>query len=208
MPREHPPTSNPPLSLSEGPAPRELRTIFDRYHETVFAFFVHRGFDREDALDLTQETFLRVYKNMGSLRGIDSFPAWLRRIAANVWKNELRRLQAEKRAGTEVPIGRSDKSDGNAGRGALAEEQLAANGPDPLDSVLASEEVSLLRRSFAALPAQMRRCFQLRIDQDLKYSEIAAILQIKVNTVKSQVHQARQRLKAEIGRGARATTET
>jgi RNA polymerase sigma-70 factor (ECF subfamily) len=51
-------------------------------------------------------------------------------------------------------------------------------------------------RALQDLPEQMRRCFILRFDQQLRYREIAAVMQISIQTVKSHLHQARERLKA------------
>jgi RNA polymerase sigma-70 factor (ECF subfamily) len=65
---------------------------------------------------------------------------------------------------------------------------------------LAGEQRAVLRQALAELPPKMRRCVLLRIDQDLKYREIAALLRVSIETVKSQLSQARDRLEAEVGR--------
>ena len=189
-----------PETSPEGLSPQEFRRVFDQHHGVVYNFFLSRGFGREDALDLTQETFLRVYKSMGRLRGAENLLLWLRRITANVWKNELRRLSAEKRDGKEVPI--DDKAhSGNPdleGHSQAIDVQVGDAAPLPLDEVLDKEEVALVRQALRDLPPQMKRCFLLRIEQDMKYKEIAAAMQLEINTVKSQIHQARQRLKAKL----------
>lgn len=190
-----------PESSPDG-ARLEYRGIFDRHHGLVYGFFRRRGFGREDALDLTQETFLRVFRSMERLRRADNPRAWLRRITVNVWKNELRRLAADKRDGQEISIDGSP--DGNEPETAELREAghalIGDDAPQPLDEALAKEKVSLLRQSLRDLPPQMRRCFLLRVNGEMKYREIADVLQVKIDTVKSQIHQARQRLTAQLDR--------
>src|SRR6185295_123541 len=69
----------------------------------------------------------------------------------------------------------------------------------PLAGLLADEQVGRLRQALQDLPPQMRRCVLLRIDQNLKYREIAGVMQISIDTVKSQLSQARDRLGRELG---------
>lgn len=179
------------------PVEEEFRQLFDRYHRAVYAFFANRGFSREESLDLTQETFLRVYKGIEGFRGDVELKSWLLRIAANLWKNELRRRSAEKRDAVEVPLERT------AGQAAPSVREPAvppAPSPGPLDDVLAAEQVRVVRRLLGELPPQMRRCMLLRIDGELKYREIAEVMQLSIDTVKSQLGQARERLRSELDR--------
>ncbi len=181
----------------KAPAPdEEFRQLFDRYYRPVFHFFSNRGFPSEECLDLTQETFLRVYKSMGQFRREATPKRWLLRIAANIWKNELRRRSAEKRDAKEVSL----DSDMDGQEPCPAGDELAAGSraSEPLDAFLAKEQGQRLRRALDELPPQMRRCMLLRTDQELKYREIAAIMKLSVETVKSQIYQARQRLRSEL----------
>jgi len=183
--------------LRTGTAPEEeFRQLFDRYYRAVYHFFANRGFPSEECLDLTQETFLRVYKSMGQFRHEAAPKRWLLRIAANIWKNEIRRRSAEKRDAKEVSL----DSDMDGLEPNPAESELAARSGVslPLDEFLAKERGQRLRRALNELPPQMRRCMLLRTDQELKYREIAAIMKLSVETVKSQIYQARQRLRSEL----------
>lgn len=180
-----------------GPGDDDFRRLFDRYGRAVYAFFANRGFSREESLDLTQETFLRVYKSIGGFRGEVEFKSWLLRIAANLWKNEVRRRSADKRDAIEVSL--EDDAAG-AARAAAGAGRLAATRPDPLDEALAAERVRVVHALVRQLPPQMRRCVLLRIGQELKYQEIAGVMQLSIDTVKSQLAQARQRLKSELDR--------
>jgi RNA polymerase sigma-70 factor, ECF subfamily len=182
---------------SEGAAEPGFQELFHRYFQPVHSFFRNQGFSRDDSFDLTQETFLRVYKSIGSFRHEATFKTWLFQIATNLWRNELRRRAAGKRDAQEVSL------DGPAAPGDEEEMTAADLAPDaapgPLQGVLAEERLKLLREALEELPPQMRRCVLLRVDRELKYREIADLLQLSIETVKSQIHQARERLKGRLG---------
>ncbi len=165
--------------------------LIERYYRPISYFFANRGFSTEECRDLTQETFLGVFKGLGRFRRDSSVETWLFKIAANIWRNALRSRSADKRDGLEIPLT------------ILAEVPVAtapkAGGPgDPLGNALADEQARLLREAIDELPAQMRRCLLLRIDHDMKYREIAAVLQVSIDTVKSQLFQAKERLKDKL----------
>lgn len=176
----------------------EFRRRFERYFGPVYSFFMNRGIPREEARDLTQETFLRVYQSMSGFRGEASFETWMFQIATNLWRNHLRNRLAEKRSAQEVSLDAAAQE----GRQLPLDRPLPGRLPEagPLDGVLAGEQRAMLRQALADLPPKMRRCVLLRIDQDLKYREIAELLRVSIETVKSQLSQARDRLEAEVGR--------
>lgn len=183
--------------LWKGTAPdEEFRQLFNRFYRPVYHFFSNRGFASEECLDLTQETFLRVYKSMGQFRREATPKRWLLRIAANIWKNEIRRRSAEKRDAKEVSL--DSDLDGQEPSPVDCELAAGSRASEPLDEFLAKEQDQRLRRALQALPPQMRRCMLLRTDQELKYREIAALMKLSVETVKSQIYQARQRLRSEL----------
>jgi RNA polymerase sigma-70 factor (ECF subfamily) len=175
----------------------DFRRLFLRYSPLVHALFRRHGLPPEDSRDLTQETFFRVYKSMGRLRSETKIRAWLFQIANNLWQNDLRYRRAAKRGAGTVPLCNPLEADDPASfevvRAAVAPDR------DPLSDLLDRERSGRLRHAVAALPPQMRRCVVLRIDHELKYREIAAVLQLSIETVKSQVHQARERLCATFG---------
>jgi RNA polymerase sigma-70 factor (ECF subfamily) len=180
------------------PPDEEFRRLFDRYFPSVLHFFLNRGIPYEDSRDLTQETFLRVYRSIGRFRGEASVQTWLFQIATNLWRNQVRHHKAGKREGKEVSL------DGAMEKGFQLPADPSPAGrhepAGPLSELLADERLQLLRRALDGLPPQMRRCVLLRIDQNLKYREIAEVMQIAIDTVKSQISQAKDRLERELGR--------
>ena len=175
----------------------ELEALFARYFRSVFHFFLNRGIAREESFDLTQETFLRVYRGLGRFRRDASAQTWLFQIATNLWRNEVRRQMAEKREAREVSLEGATE----AGHHFRADRHLTgwSEPAGPLDGMLDDERRRKLREALDELPSQMRRCVLLRLDQNLKYREIAGVMQISIETVKSQLSQARDRLERKLG---------
>lgn len=172
------------------------REVFLRYGPKVYRFFVRRGFDREEARDLNQETFFRVYKHMGALREEGALAGWIMRIATHVWINELRFRKTDKRRGVEVPVDVLAE----AGDRAAGPVDRAAPPEGALGKLLAAEELATLRRCLGELPPRMRVCLLKFLIDERKYREIARDLELSIGTVKSHIHQAREHLRGCLGR--------
>lgn len=171
--------------------------LFDLYHGRVFHFFAKRGIPPEDCHDLTQETFVGIYKGVGSFRGEAEFQTWIFKIATNIYRKRLRWGAAEKRAGTGVALdelGDPDSASLGDGPGALPDK-----GDPPDRRILDTERSRLLRAAVRTLPNQMRKCLILRVYYDLKYREVAETLGISIDTVKAHLFQARMRIKESLG---------
>jgi RNA polymerase sigma-70 factor, ECF subfamily len=176
-----------------------FRLVYDFYRPKVFRFLCHKKIDPERADDLTQETFLRVYKNIGDarLQYAESFDAWLVRIAANLVIDEYRRNS--RRGGSEISLDETKNRDGNNDGG--SGETLGMSVPD--SSPAANIEGQLLederrRRLLTAiknLAPMQQKCLTLHVYQEKTASEIALLLHLKEGTVKAHIHQARENLK-------------
>ncbi len=170
-----------------------FQRIFERYCAPVTHFFANRGFSAQEAEDLAQDAFIRVYRNIGAFRLEASFETWLFRIAGNVWKNALRSRSALKRVADTVPLDEIVKP--GEDRRSDREHEPEEVSEDPLDQVLAAERMRLLRQAIEELPPKMRECVLLRVTRGLKYREIADMMKTSISSVKSQLHAAKQRLK-------------
>jgi RNA polymerase sigma-70 factor (ECF subfamily) len=163
----------------------QFEDLYRRYYRAVVSYFVRLGFSRDDARDLAQDTFVRVYRNMSTYRG-DAEWTYLETTARRVALNERRRRGTRSRAGVEVPV------DG---------VQPPDSAP-PVDVVLSEEEEQTLRvRRLAAaiekLPEGIRDCLLLRL-KGLTYRAIAEVLGISVDAVKSRLHEAKALLRAHL----------
>jgi RNA polymerase sigma-70 factor (ECF subfamily) len=136
---------------------------------------------RDDADDLAQEVFVRVWRNLRGFRGESTFRTWLHRVAINVIRTSqakqgrLRRLFATRpRAEDEEPF-----------------DPPAAG--EPVDATLARRQI--IDRALRSLPDDLRVPVTLRDLQGLEYKEIAAVLDVPIGTVESRIFRARQRLR-------------
>jgi len=159
-----------------------FRLLCEHFHRPLYHFFSKRGFPPQDCLDLTQETFLGIYRGIGTFRRDARFETWLFKVATNAFRKRLRWGMADKRAGEEVPLD-TEPSGGTA----TGEEMFQR------------ERARLLREAIERLPEQMRKCLMLRVYHELKYREIATVLRLSPETVKVHLFQARKRLQEELG---------
>ncbi len=173
---------------------QDFDNLFECYYLAVVEFFTRRGFSLDDGRDLAQDTFVRVHKGLSRFRGGTSVESWLFTIAANVWRSALRDRTAGKRDAPEVSL----EAILEIGGLPLLDPGASRDSAGPLADYLDRERLERLRLGLAELPPQMRRCLLLRIDQHLKYREIAKTLKISIQTVKSTLFQARERLKQEL----------
>jgi RNA polymerase sigma factor (sigma-70 family) len=175
-----------PVLLELGEAGEDgNRLVFCKYQRRVQRFFESKGISPDEALDLTQDTFLRVFRGEARLINRAQLEAWLFEIARNVWANAIRARVTRKRAATVTSLEESHPEGGPA---------LLASEPDALTSAVTHELLGILQRSLTVLPEQMRQCVRLRL-KGLQYKEIAEVMRISIETVKSHLHQAKKRLR-------------
>jgi RNA polymerase sigma-70 factor, ECF subfamily len=168
--------------------------LFERHYAQILRFFRRKGFDPEECRDLTQETFISVFKGVKDLRQPEQFESWLFAIAHNVWCSLIESRSAQKRAATVLSLDYQGENDDQPPIAA----GLAAGGVDPLTDTLDKEKLEKLREALERLPQQMRRCTQLRVVYEMSYLEIASLMGVSVNTVKAHLHQAQQALRTQL----------
>lgn len=168
--------------------------LFERHYAQILRFFRRKGFDPEDCRDLTQETFVSVYRGIRDLRQEEQFESWLFAIAHNVWCSAIESRTALKRSGITLSLDAGGETDDQL----PLSSRIASRIADPLTVTLEKEKVEKLHEALEQLPAQMRRCAQLRVIHDLPNAEIAALMGISVNTVKAHLHQAQKALRAQL----------
>ncbi|HEX6900957.1 MAG TPA: sigma-70 family RNA polymerase sigma factor [Thermoanaerobaculia bacterium] len=172
-----------------------FRQLVELHRARVHNFFRRKGFSQEESLDLTQDVFLRVFKAIDTFRGDSSFEWWLMEVADSVYKNELRRRGAGKRAAAvEQSLDQPVSNDSAETLG----DSVPAKAPSQLAVMERKEQEERVRAAMRDLPPQMRLVVQLRYEKGLKYQEIADLLGISIETVKAHLFQARKRLMAEV----------
>ena len=154
----------------------------------VFNLALHLLGDRDDALDLSQEVFLRVFRTLHAFRGQSALRTWIYRIAVNQARNRQRWWRRRHRA-DQVSLDQHLRECGD----------LECKGEPPPDRLLANKETAVLVwRALDQLPFDQRTALILREIDGLRYEEIAFSLGIAVGTVKSRLTRARHALRAEL----------
>lgn len=142
--------------------------------------------DRDEALDLSQDVFIRVFRTIGQFRGQSALRTWIYRIAVNHARNRHRFWRRRRRT-DQVSLDAHVEAHGDF-------ECAAQTGPD---RVLAQKELAeALQTALDALPFDQRTVIVLREIDGLSYEEIAFSLGVAVGTVKSRLTRARQTLRA------------
>ncbi len=175
--------------------------LYQHFHPRVVQFLYNLGLPRAVCEELTQETFIRVFHEIGTFERRSSFTTWLFSIARNLYLNEWRRRRAVKRDGRELPL-EEEMGAGFEESGKVA-PALVDGAPSAQEEIERREQSAALRNAVDNLPPQMRRCVLLRVYQDLKYREIAEVLGISLDAVKAHLGQARTRLQQSLGDGER-----
>ncbi len=149
--------------------------LVSRWEKRVYNYLARLVRDREDAFDLSQETFLKAYRHLPRLEDVDRFPQWLFRIAHNQAFSQFRRERPE----VEAPVER-------AGGQAIA---VGGRGIFPQELELAVAD------ALEQLSAEQRETVMLKVYQGFKFDEIAQIQSCPVSTVKSRLYAAFDLLK-------------
>jgi RNA polymerase sigma-70 factor (ECF subfamily) len=145
------------------------------------------------AADLAQETFLRVYKNIGRYSNIYQFSTWLYRIATNLAIDEMR---YRKRRGQVFYNNVWDSSRTNETE--RPELQISDVRRGPRDEMLRRESTQILGDAIRSLPEKYRTAFIMKEVQELPYDTIAAVMKCSTGTIKSRLHRARELLQRKL----------
>ncbi|HET9766677.1 MAG TPA: sigma-70 family RNA polymerase sigma factor [Thermoanaerobaculia bacterium] len=182
--------------MSEPATSDAFRRLYDTYFRAVVRYLVRFRFTREEAQDLAQEVFVRVYRHMDRYRGEAPWK-FLRTTAGRVALNELRRRAAKMRAGGE----RSAEELGEDWESSVTETVLTKPAPTPEQELLEREAQEdqarrrqRLREAIELLPEGTRSCLLARLS-GLQYDEVADAFGISMDAVKSRLHDARRRLR-------------
>jgi RNA polymerase sigma-70 factor (ECF subfamily) len=169
-----------------------FRVLHQAYYQPVQRFFAKRLGSTNESLDLTQETFLRIYQGVKGFRGDAPFGAWVYRIAWNVLHRYTSRGSPVHRPGRQVPLEDPEAmpADAGSGPGTEGDEERA------FARVLRRERLEILRQAIEKLPPQRRRCLVLWAFQAQTYEQIATALQLSLGTVKAHLAQARKQLES------------
>lgn len=151
--------------------------IYKSASSFVYNVALRTARNREDAQEITQEVFLKVFKSLSDFRFKSSFKTWLYRITVNTTLNLLKKSTQDRR--------RQFAYHENISAGMPAQAEVMDSS---LDQLQRKEQVDKI---LGNLPPDYRTCIILREMQSLSYEEIAQVLKININTVRSRLKRAR-----------------
>lgn len=178
-------------SLKAGDA-KAFDTLVTRYGGDVFGLLFRITEDSEEAGDLTQETFLSVFKAIKNFRGDADLKTWLFRIAINQSRNRFRwwkRRMRERTFSLDAPL-----SDGDT----PFHETMSGNISNPEEKILQREREKVLMNALRNLPDVYREAVVLCDVEGLSYEEISSVLEINIGTVKSRIARGREELRKKL----------
>lgn len=168
-----------------------LNELMGRWQTPLVSFILRYTGNREDALDLAQETFVRVFEHRYGYEPRSKFSTWLFTIATNLCRNQARWRERH-------PTVTLDTRDGdNEGR---LEDTVPAPGGTPADNAEREDLAGAVREHVQKLPHDLKAAVLLFEYQDLGYEEIAPILKCTPKAVETRLYRARQILRESLSR--------
>ena len=150
--------------------------LFNRYRDAIRRLFVQRlGSASDNADDLLQETFIKVYLRLDRYNPDYTFGQWVYTIARNTFIDFTRKSRSD------LPIDEHFSSP-------------ATTAPTPEESIINSQQRNQIDHYLEQLPEQYNYLFKLRFLDEYSYEEIAEKLQLPMGTVKTRIHRARERM--------------
>lgn len=169
-----------------------FRLLVERYQRRIYSVAYGMVRNREDALDVVQEAFIKVHRHIDNFKGSSSFYTWLYRIAVNLCIDHIRKRSRHQQVDYDDTIQRSTEVQGDDN---ILPSTL---GVDPARVYQRKELLEQLDKALGTLSDKHRTIILLREVRGLSYTEIAEVLDISKGTVMSRLHHARKNLQAAL----------
>ena len=160
-----------------------------KYEKQVYNFAYRLTGNYDDANDVAQDAFLRVFNAIGTFRGDASFSTWLFRITTNVFLDDRKRAKAHPHSSLDEYL---ELEESRVAR------QIEDPSPTPEAVLEEAERTQLLQSAIGSLPEYQRAMVTLYHGQQKSYEEIAEIMDLPLGTVKSRLNRARLSLKEKL----------
>jgi RNA polymerase sigma-70 factor (ECF subfamily) len=157
--------------------------IFNRYSKPLLSFIYNLVGDRDQAEELVQETFVRAYRRLGSMRDGRHLSTWLFGIARNVVREAVKRKYTERVAVSLEQVGGLDLRDSRIG---------------PDEPLLAEELNRAIQEALAGLTEDGRLVFVLKVLHRMRYQEISRVTGSSVGKLKTDLHRARLQMRQRL----------
>ncbi|UTW03797.1 RNA polymerase sigma factor RpoE [Amphritea atlantica] len=168
------------------------KTAFDllvkKYQHKIIGLIGRYVYDHHEAMDVSQEAFIKAYRALPKFRGDSAFYTWLYRIAINTAKNHLV-AKGRRPPDMDVDVDDAHHLEGDSG---LKDIET------PENSLYRDELARVVREAMDKLPQDLRAALSLREFDGLSYEDIAQIMDCPVGTVRSRIFRAREAIDKEI----------
>lgn len=159
-----------------------FRALLGKYKASVYRLILRHVGDADEALDLTQESFVAAFGAIDRYDGSRPFQLWISRIAVNKCRDWARRRKVRAFFTRALPIDEA--------------HDLASDAPLPDIAVEGRLELARVRAAMAGLPQHLREVLILRGMEDVSQAEAAAILGVSEKSIETRLYRARSRLKS------------
>lgn len=166
--------------------------LVERYQQRAFRLAWSILRDTEDARDVSQEAFVRLYRTAGSFRGRSRFSTWFYRLLVNLCLDQRR-----KQRGWREMIGLGGRSDDD---GPSALDRVASPAVDPVETLGRERQLARVWDAAAALSPQQRAVLTLHIQDELPMSEVATVMGCAEATARVHLHRALAALRGLVGK--------
>jgi RNA polymerase sigma-70 factor (ECF subfamily) len=164
---------------------RAFDEVYSRFSGVVFHLALRLSGSPDEAADLTQEVFLRIYRHLGSFSGRSALKTWVFRVALNHCHERMSRFR---------PLMQPLAEEMEEGNGVTLADP--ARGPE--DLAVAADAGRQVARALDRLPPAFREAVVLRDLEGLSYQEIAEVLRVRVGTVRSRIARGREQLRVDL----------
>jgi len=161
--------------------------LFKKYEGYIYTICYHYTNSKEDALDLVQEVFIRIYRGMAKFEEGKPLQPWIKRITVNTCLNYVRSNKI-----ATVSLNQSANQEGNV------IENMVADSADVEKTVILAQTRSVLDETIATLPPEMKLAVILRHIDGMSYEEIGNAMSAPIGTVKNYLYRGRSILKAKL----------
>lgn len=167
---------------------RAFAELVELYQDKLFHMAYRMLNNRQEAEDVVQETFLRVYRSLDRYDENQKFSTWIYRIATNLCIDRLRKRKPSYSLDAE-----SSEHEGLDGY-----SMIPSDNRTPESEVLLTETQRIVHQAIETLPPKYKTIMMLRYIQDLSLQEIGDVLEMPVTTIKTRVHRGREFLRKKL----------
>jgi RNA polymerase sigma-70 factor (ECF subfamily) len=177
--------------------------LIARFHQPIFSLLARTVQDRDDAADLTQEVFVKVFRGVGSFHGESSLRTWIYRIALHEASNGRRWWSRHRQQ--EVALDR-EVAESDSGAPVYMRDLLVDRGESPFEMAVHAENRERVEAALKKVPEPYRTTLILRDIEGFVYEEVAEMQGVNLGTVKSRLVRGRACLKSILTAPAEAST--